>query len=215
MKQFLILFIIVILYLCLFVFPNISALQIDLQPGSYRCIGQQLDQEDYASFSIGANTIGMKKTLTTQKLIASIRDPDDNKLFEERIIIGSRPKEFLHDVEESGVYNCCFELESGPETVRLMFHIDFKSHEMESTLKVGKDDIPSLDVQLKAAEEALSEISKEIEFAREQELALREAGDSMTTRINRFGLFSISILTLTSLWQILYLRRFFTAKKLL
>ena len=42
--------------------------------------------------------------------------------------------------------------------------------------KLGKDEIPTLESQLKAAEDTLSEISKEIDFTRRQEVLLRQAG---------------------------------------
>jgi len=81
--------------------------------------------------------------------------------------------------------------------------------------KVAAEELPQLEVQLKLAEDALNQISNEIDFARRQESLLREAGERTSTRIQWFSILSIAVLLVTSIWQIVYLRRFFTSKKLL
>jgi len=99
-----------------------------------------------------------------------------------------------------------------------MFHVEFKSRSaqaIESARKVGKEQLPSLQLQLKSAEDSLMEVSREIDFARRQEALLREAGERTASRIQWFGILSISILLITSLWQLVYLRHFFSSKKLI
>jgi hypothetical protein len=109
---------------------------------------------------------------------------------------------------------------------------------------LNQEDLPTLEDKLKQVEDALIEIGKEIDFARRQEVLLKEAGgelicfifqniriliiillcfdlfyfnhsENMQSRIEWFSIFSIVILLSTSLWQLLYLRKFFTSKKLL
>lgn len=72
-----------------------------------------------------------------------------------------------------------------------------------------------LEEMLQDAESTLSHLSKEIDFARRQESELLRAGDVTAQRITWFGWLSMAILVTTSLWQIAYLRHFFTSKKLL
>jgi hypothetical protein len=60
-------------------------------------------------------------------------------------------------------------------------NIEFKSRSGkaksgEKSKQFSKEDLPSLEDKLKAAEEILSDIAKEIDFARRQELLLKEAG---------------------------------------
>jgi hypothetical protein len=155
--------------------------------------------------------------------------------------------------------------------VRVYFGVDFKSRKggFDPSKKIDKENIPTLEAQLKAAEETLSDVSTEIEFARTQELLLREASgmeedipyalnyavhflllprlhssslhnssllsgyvivfphfllvcksclspiETTASRIQWFGILSIAVLLITSLWQIVYLRHFFASKKLL
>lgn len=212
-------FVIISLFIVFFVF-NLNAIQLDLEPGEMKCVGQELDQEDSAVFVFGGNTITKKKVVTSQKLTVVVNDGDEKEILNERILIGNRPKEFHIDIETRGVHEMCFELEGGNTPIRAFFHVDFKSKSAEAIEiakknALGKHDIPQLELQLISAESLLTEISKEIDFARRQENILKEAGDAMTSRIQRFGTLSICILLLTSLWQLIYLRRFFSSKKLL
>ncbi len=54
---------------------------------------------------------------------------------------------------------------------------------MDPSKRVNKEAIPTLESELLAAEESLNDISREIEFARKQELLLKEA-TGMRMRVN-------------------------------
>lgn len=196
-----------------------AAMQMEVYPAEMRCVGQELDEEDAALFAISAASVH-RKDGDKQILLATITDPEGgNIISNEKITIGARPREFREKIEVRGVYELCFELQGGKTPVRAFFHVDFKSSSapgaLESVRKVGKDDIPSLEQHLKAAETSLNDISREIEFARQQELSLKEAQDTTSARIEWFGILSMAILLGTSLYQMLYLRSFFASKKLL
>lgn len=59
--------------------------------------------------------------------------------------------------------------------MRVFFHVDYKPNATESR-KVGKDDMSGLDKQLELMGNRIKEISREIEHARKQEIAMKEAG---------------------------------------
>jgi hypothetical protein len=118
----------------------------------------------------------------------------------------------------------------------VFFHVDYKPNSTESR-KVGKDDMSALDKQLELMNIRIKDISREIEHARRQEIAMKEAsGKSLcstafqdcyayeTASVNVestawsthwFSILSIVILVATSVWQMVYLRTFFASKKLL
>ena len=122
-------------------------------------------------------------------------DPEDKTILSERILIGNRPKEFQQNIKSRGVYEMCFELEGGNTPVRVFFHVDFKSRSAQAienakkAAAVGKNDIPVLELQLKEAEDLVTEISKEIDFARRQENLLREAGGNYLTNYSTILIF--------------------------
>ncbi len=70
-------------------------------------------------------------------------------------------------------------LQLGKYPVRIFFHVDFKSRSAaaaEAIRQIRKDDLPSLELQLRQAEELLTEVVKEEDFARRQETQLKAAG---------------------------------------
>ena len=77
------------------------------------------------------------------------------------------------------------------------------------------DEIPILEKQLILIQDKINEISDEIEHNRKQEATLKEAGETIAERIQWFSVLSIVVLLATSVWQIIYLRNFFSSKKLL
>ena len=103
----------------------------------------------------------------------------------------------------------CFELEGGNTPVRVFFHVDFKSRSAQAienakkAAAVGKGDIPILELQLKAAEDLVTEISKEIDFARRQENLLREAGGGLIPNFIYILLLLIGLFVIRLLFQML------------
>lgn len=66
----------------------------------------------------------------------------------------------------------------------MSINIDFKSRSGKQKSggqprQFTKEDLSSLEDKLKSVEETLSDISKEIDFARRQELLLKEAGGKL------------------------------------
>jgi hypothetical protein len=72
---------------------------------------------------------------------------------------------------------------SGKAPVRVFVDLDFKSRsgrgKNSASKKVPSDYIPTLEDQLKVAEETLMDIGREIDFARRQETLLRQAGGTI------------------------------------
>jgi hypothetical protein len=208
-----------------------STISLDVEPGDKRCVGQELDDEDSALFqlrNLGSNT---KRDIVG----ATLQDPD-GEVLKEGMLKPGQSLELKLNVEKSGLYEICFTKEGGgmfdssdKVATRVSFLVDYKSrgllgskHGMghgfgglDPSTKVEKDELPALESMLLEAEESLTQISKELEYARKQELSLLQAGEAAATRIQWFGWLSIIILLTTSMWQIIYLRQFFTAKKLL
>ena len=80
------------------------------------------------------------------------------------------------------MYDVCFTVDDAKSSVRVFLDIDFKSRsEIEKrksliSKKLYPEYIPTLEDELKAIEDMLSNVGNEIEFARRQEVILRQAG---------------------------------------
>ena len=151
-----------------------------------------------------------------------IRDPEEDPIFEERIVIGAKTKELDYKIDKRGVYELCYELDGGrcavfafnPVTspyqftlmmlhiyfstgitpVRVFFHVDYKPSTTDSR-KVAKDDISTLDKQLEVMNTRIKEISQEIEHARKQEIAMKEAGGKLHSCFYSFLLIFLFLLS--------------------
>lgn len=196
-------------------------MNVDVRAGEERCIGQELDQEDIAFFTMSASakpTNEEDKAASVKAITASLLNPDDRVVFDSALVISGPSLEKKQIIDDRGVYKLCFSVRGAKKsdaTFRVSFSIDYRNRGADPSKKVGRDEIPSLESQLKAAEDSLSEIAKEIDFARRQEVLLRTTGEMTSSRIEWFGYLSIIVLLVVSLWQIVYLRHFFASKKLL
>mmetsp|Transcript_3118 Transcript_3118/g.3264 ORF Transcript_3118/g.3264 Transcript_3118/m.3264 type:complete len:225 (+) Transcript_3118:105-779(+) len=198
-----------------------STLRMDLFNGEEQCIGQDFDEGDEIIFKIGASS--KSDHGHSQTLRVTVSDPSEEIIAEEKIKIvdTQKIKNIPQTIEADGVHEMCFRYEGHNDKipVQIYFGVDYSSKRarigVDPSKGVGKEEIPSLESELILAEESLNEISVEIEFARKQEILLTEATESMATRVQWFSVFSMVILFVTSLWQIIYLRHFFTSKKLL
>ena len=71
-------------------------------------------------------------------------------------------------IKTRGVFDICFELDKGPEfkaedeiSVRVGFFVDYKAAAGgKASTHIAKDDVPSLEVELAAAQQAIDDISK-------------------------------------------------------
>lgn len=179
-----------------------------------RCISQELDNEDTATFTVSAT-----RGTGDGDLSATIKSPDGAVLKKLDLSISGDAKEFSYNANSRGAHSICFAV-SGPGvgSVKATFNIDFRSRTIfggKISTKVNKDEIPTVEAQLLMAEESIADISTEIEYARRQEIELKTSGETISDRIQWFGILSIFVLLTVSCWQVLYLRHFFTTKKLL
>jgi hypothetical protein len=208
-----------------------------VEAGEKRCVGQNLDEEDEATFTLNiAETTPSSEGKTTDSMLdlihAEVKGPDGNLVLEKTLAGNGRIIDFFLAAPKRGVYDMCFTALPGATkegVVRVAFTVAYKNRQAGSTRlrfqrdggagdpskKVAKEELPALEEMLQDAEETLAAVSKEIEFARSQEVMLLKAGDTANVRIQWFGWLSMAILVGTSLWQIVFLRHFFASKKLL
>jgi hypothetical protein len=82
---------------------------------------------------------------------------------------------------------------TGKSTVRALVDLDFKSRsgrgKPDPSKRLAPEDIPSLEEELSSAEETLKDIAREIEFARREELLLRDAGGNNNNALRVTRLF--------------------------
>ncbi|XP_037072029.1 transmembrane emp24 domain-containing protein bai-like [Pollicipes pollicipes] len=72
-----------------------------------------------------------------------------------------------------------------------------------------------LEMQLKKLEDLSEAIVQDFAYMREREEQMRDTNESTSSRVMYFSLFGLCCLLGLATWQVLYLRRYFKAKKLI
>ncbi|CAL1268653.1 unnamed protein product [Larinioides sclopetarius] len=96
-------------------------------------------------------------------------------------------------------------------TLSLKHGVEAKSY--DSIAEVGR--LKPLEVELQKLEDLSESIVKDFAYMRQREAEMRDTNESTNTRVLYFSIFSMCILLALATWQVLYLRRFFKAKKLI
>lgn len=174
-----------------------------------QCIGQELDQLERVVFAFSATS---KVKDPNQRITVKVGDPDEEDIVFDKLPITGKMKEFEHTVAQRGVHEMCFELHDGKTPVRIFVHVEYKP---DTSRTVNKEEVPQLVKSVQLIESKIKEILIEIDHAKRQEAYLNAAGEATANRLEWFSLLSIVVLLGTATWQILYLRSFFTAKKLI
>jgi hypothetical protein len=72
-----------------------------------------------------------------------------------------------------------------------------------------------LEIELRKLEDLSESIVKDFAYMRSREEEMRDTNESTNTRVLYFSIFSMLCLLCLAAWQVLYLRRYFKAKKLI
>ncbi|XP_050295413.1 transmembrane emp24 domain-containing protein bai [Anthonomus grandis grandis] len=138
-------------------------------------------------------------------------------------ILSQRPDiskgKFSFNTETYDMFEICF-ISHVPQTqkgitqlvtVNMKHGVETKNYE---TLGDAAN-LKPVEVELKRLEDLSNAIVQDFAFMRKREEEMRDTNESTNNRVLYFSIFSICILLGLAVWQVLYLRRYFKAKKLI
>ncbi|XP_071780278.1 transmembrane emp24 domain-containing protein 10-like [Centroberyx gerrardi] len=127
---------------------------------------------------------------------------------------------FAFTTEDYDMFEVCFESKSPLGTGRVpdqLINLDMKhgveAKNYEEIAKVEK--LKPLEVELRRLEDLSESIVNDFAYMKKREEEMRDTNESTNTRVLYFSIFSMCCLIGLATWQVLYLRRFFKAKKLI
>lgn len=132
---------------------------------------------------------------------------------------------FAFTTEEFDIFDVCFETKvSGgshpnlsPEytTKEVTFSIKhgFETKDYEALAKANK--LKPLEMELNRLEDLSNAIVSDFAYMKEREEEMRNTNESTNNKVLYFSIFSMGCLLSLAIWQVLYLRRYFKAKKLI
>ncbi|KAG0724635.1 Transmembrane emp24 domain-containing protein bai [Chionoecetes opilio] len=89
-------------------------------------------------------------------------------------------------------------------------HLEIYSQELGEAAK-----LKPLEIELKRLEDLSESIVQDFSYMRQREEEMRDTNESTNSRVLYLSLFSLCCLIGLATWQVLYLRKFFKAKKLI
>lgn len=188
------------------------SIRLDLQPNSKRC----LKQEMYANqLAVGEYEIS---SLPGTVVDMTIKDTKGHIALSRENIDGKGKFAVTSDTED--FYELCFSYtlaHSDPSQQQSReVYVDYKvGAEAKQYDQVNEDKLDRLEKDLTRIEDLTEAIITDFAYLKKREQEMRDTNESTNNRLFYQTITSVIILLVLTTWQILYLRTFFKARKLI
>ncbi|KAG5182641.1 emp24/gp25L/p24 family/GOLD-domain-containing protein [Tribonema minus] len=190
------------------------AVQLDLQPGDTRCLGEELNEESQARFAFKLVRRGGAPVDDSAKAVTVVVSKPSGQSVYSRKLFDYEQKAFEHAGAAPGLYHICFT--SGCDTIQRVDLEVTQLFDQEAFVRsIKAEALQPLELLLSRAEDAARAINAELDQSIQREAQLKRTSVNMEWHINAFATLSIVVLLGLSAWQMAFLRRFFRSKKLL
>lgn len=190
-----------------------SAIRFDLPPHSRKC----LKHEMYANqLAVGQYEVS---SLPGTVVDVTITDSKGHVAFNRENVDGKG--KFAVTSDTADFYELCFSYSSSPSTAPLHLSsrevaVDWKvGAEAKDYSAIDPDKLTSVERELTKIEDLTNSIIVDFAYLKKREQEMRDTNDSTNTRLFYQTIASVIILLVLTTWQVLYLRTFFRARKLI
>uniref|UniRef100_A0A915JD75 GOLD domain-containing protein n=1 Tax=Romanomermis culicivorax TaxID=13658 RepID=A0A915JD75_ROMCU len=191
---------------------NADSLRFYLQPSVPRCIKQEIHK--------GVVVTGEYELSDVPGSKASVKvvDTRGHTLHNREEFVDTHGK-FAFTADEYDMFEICITTKSPPGTVNrprevhLTTKHGIEAKNYEQLAKAEK--LKPLEVELRRLEDLSESIVHDFQYMRKREEEMRDTNESTNSRVLYLSIFSMCCLLGLALWQVLYLRRYFKAKKLI
>nr|XP_027213318.1 transmembrane emp24 domain-containing protein bai-like isoform X2 [Penaeus vannamei] len=183
-----------------------------LQPNTQKCLREEIHKDVLVS---GEYEI---QETPGQKVDIQVTDSKGHHLY---IKEEADSGKFIFNTEDYDVYDVCF-ISRVPATQRgiqqevtlnTKHGVEAKTYEARVLGEAAK--LKPLEIELKRLEDLSESIVHDFSYMRQREEEMRDTNESTNSRVLYLSLFSLCCLIGLATWQVLYLRKFFKAKKLI
>ncbi|UYV80455.1 TMED10 [Cordylochernes scorpioides] len=199
-----------IFVLIAFCFSSINALMFHLQPGSRRCLKEEVQKNVLVTGEYSLSEA------VNQRVDLIVQDTKGHTLVSRENIGQSK---FAFNTDDYDIFEICFiskvpPMHGGiPREVTLEVKHGPDATNYASVAEVGK--LKPLEVELQKLEHLSNGIVNDFAHMKRREEEMRDTNESTNSRVLYFSIFSMVCLLLLATWQVLYLRQFFKSKKLI
>ncbi|XP_064488882.1 transmembrane emp24 domain-containing protein bai-like [Ornithodoros turicata] len=204
------------MYLCALItllalsLSTVDCLRFSLKPNSKRCLKEEvlkgvLVTGEYMLGDAPGHRTDIMVTDTNAHTLYSRENIDKGK--------------FAFTTDAYDVFEVCFtsKFPSEQKGMDREVHLELK-HGVEAKSYAGVAEagkLKPLEVKLQQLEDLSEAVVKDFAYMRQREEEMRDTNESTNARVLYFSIFSMCCLLALATWQVLYLRRFFKAKKLI
>jgi len=181
-----------------------------LQPSTQKCLREEIHKEvvvtgEFKVQEIPGQKVDIKVTDSKEHILYNREDASEGK--------------FSFTTEDFDVYEICFisHIPQGQRGLHQECTLNTKhGAEAKNYEALGEaTQLKPLEVELRRLEDLSESIVKDFAYMQKREEEMRDTNESTNSRVLYFSLFSLACLTGLATWQVLYLRKFFKAKKLI
>eukprot|EP01134_Creolimax_fragrantissima_P001831 CFRG1831T1 len=191
-------------------FASVSAISFRLDPGSTRCLRQDLTK---GTFVKGDFTVS---AVEKQSVKIEINDQMSRVAYTKD---NAESGKIAFVVDNAGVYEICF-------TSKVIAGTKLAPHEVNLNLKSGveavdydavkeAENLAPLEVAIRRMEELAESIATDMGQMKQREASMRNTNESTNARVLYFSVVSMMCLVGLSVWQVYYLKNYFKSKKLI
>jgi len=206
-------FYILLFYFFLFLIINdVNSLRFFLKPNLKTCMKEEIHKNVVVT---GEYEIS---EAYGQKMSVHVTDTRGHTLYKREDFTDLHGK-FAFTADEYDIFDICFVsklpqgMQGSQREVHLMMKHGVEARNYEELAKAEK--LKPLEVELRRLEDLGESIVQDFAFMRQREEDMRTTNESTNSRVLYLSIFSMVCLLSLATWQVMYLRRFFKAKKLI
>ncbi|KAG8265263.1 transmembrane emp24 domain-containing protein bai [Homalodisca vitripennis] len=199
-------------FLLIFVFSLVSVkgIMFHAVPNGQKCLREEIRQNVLIVGEIEVDQV------PNQKVDYVVTDSKGHILAQHHDVSKAR---FSFVTENYDTFEICFTTKVpiqqtySPQEITLNVKRGVEAKNYELIGEAAK--LKPMEVELKRLEDLSTSIVQDFVLMRKREVEMRDTNESTNNRVLYFSIFSMCCLLSLATWQVLYLRRFFKAKKLI
>ncbi|XP_076464680.1 transmembrane emp24 domain-containing protein 10-like [Babylonia areolata] len=199
----------VLLALYVLSLTSVDAIWFHLGQNEKKCLREEIHKDVLVTGEYEAQDNGQRVDLT-------VTDSKGHILYTKESAVKGK---FAFTTEEYDMFEVCFEGKamSGIQAPHREVYLSVKHGvEAKSYDELAKaEKLKPLEVELRRLEDLSKSIVDDFAYMRAREEEMRDTNESTHSRVMYFSIFSMACLLGLATWQVLYLRRYFKAKKLI
>ncbi|XP_029051556.1 transmembrane emp24 domain-containing protein bai isoform X2 [Osmia bicornis bicornis] len=207
-----------VIFLLVTLITHVSCIRFYLEPNSMKCLKEEVQANVLVAGEYEVSATPSVKTEYT------IRDSKGHILSRKEDIPHGRLLKFSFVTEIYDTFEICFKsyaiqpsfsgnIKQIKQEIHLITKRGIEAKNYEGIGEAAK--LKPSEVELKRLEDLSYAIVQDFARMRKNEEEMRDTNEATNTRVLYFSIFSMCWLLVLSTWQVLYLRRFFKAKKLI